>query len=354
MNTVVADRSPERKRSLLEALAAPLAGRVKLARQTDIDAARGMAIILVVLGHVVAREMPQGNAWYGVMKQLIYQFHMPLFMALTGITFALSLPRFADWRSLAAFSRRKVARLLVPYLVFGLLILAGKLIASRYMYVDNVPKGSLGADLAALLVQPNKSAAGFLWFIYILGLYFLVLPAALQLAGRRVWPLLLVALLALAVPWPQAFLLHEAFYYLPFFLAGMLLWICREHWEHIGRAATAAWLVVFGVAVALSIPLALPKWFVGALSVPAVLGLAQHLPRATRLWLGWIGGLSLSIYLLNTLAIGIVKALMLQVAPWDGPNFLVYFPLLLLAGVGVPILVKQFVGRRLPRLNAYI
>jgi fucose 4-O-acetylase-like acetyltransferase len=353
MNTVIAQRVPSR-RSLLDVLSGPLAGRVKVARQYDIDAARGLAIILVVIGHVVARGLPQDNDWYAVLKELIYRFHMPLFMVLTGITFALSLPAFDSWRSIAAFSRRKLGRLVVPYLFFGLLILAGKLIASRFMYVDNVPSGSLAEDLLALVVRPADSAAGFLWFIYALGLYFLALPAALQLARRRPLWLMLLALVCLAVPWPPVFLLDVAFSYLPYFIGGMLLWVCRDRWQHIGAPMAAVWLLVFAAALAFAIPLGVSKWAIGALSVPAVLGLAQHLLQRTQRGLATIGQLSLSIYLMNTLAIGIVKALMLKVMPWDGTNFLIFFPLLALAGVGLPIVVKQIVGRRLPRLDRYV
>jgi fucose 4-O-acetylase-like acetyltransferase len=353
MNTVIAQPAPSR-RSLFDMLSGPLAGRVRVDRQYDIDAARGLAIILVVIGHVVARGMPLDNDWYAVLKELIYRFHMPLFMALTGITFALALPGFDSWRAVAAFSRRKLKRLVVPYLFFGLLILAGKLIASRYMYVDNVPRGSLADDLLALIVRPADSAAGFLWFIYVLGLYFLALPAALQLLGRRPLWLMLLALLGLAVPWPRTFLLDVAFSYLPFFIGGMLLWMCRDRWQHMGGAMAATWMVLFAAALAFAIPLGVSKWAIGALSVPAVLGLAQHLPQRTRHGLAIIGQLSLSIYLMNTLAIGIVKALMLRSMPWDGANFLVFFPLLALAGVALPIVVKRIVGRRLPKLDRYV
>lgn len=325
-----------------------------MARQLDIDAARGIAIILVVIGHVVAREMPLDNAWYAVLKDVIYRFHMPLFMVLTGITFALSLPELGDWRSVAAYSQRKVGRLIVPYLFFGLLILAGKLLASHVVHVDNVPRGSLAEDVLALLVQPNRSAAGFLWFIYVLGLYFLALPAALRLVGRRPLPLFVLALAALLVPWPHVFLLDVAFEYLPFFLAGMLLWLCRDRWVHIAIVPAALWGVVFVAALAAALPLDASKWVVGALSVPAVLALAQYLPDEMRRALARIGQLSLSIYLMNTLAIGIAKALMLEILPWDGINFLLFFPVLALAGVGAPIAVKRLVSRRLPALDRYV
>src|SRR5213075_2870897 len=57
---------------LAEIPAARPASRVQF-----LDAARGLAIVLVVIGHVVARGLPEGNDWYGYLKEMIYGFHMP-------------------------------------------------------------------------------------------------------------------------------------------------------------------------------------------------------------------------------------------------------------------------------------
>lgn len=339
--------------SLIERVLGALPDRQKVARQADIDAVRGIAIVLVVIGHVVSRDVPQGNDWYFVLKALIYRFHMPLFMTLAGISFALALPRFASWREVARYSRQKLARLAVPYLAFGLLILFGKLLAARFVHVDNPPAGSI-ADVLALVLRPNSSAAGFLWFIYVLGLYFIVLPAFLQLVGRRVIVLFLVSLAAQWVSWPDVLLLKEFFEYLPFFTGGMLLWICRDNWSPVPLGITLLSIAAFALALAFSLAMGLPKWLVGALSVPAFLSLAQRLPMAAQLGLGWVGRLSMSIYLMNTLAIGIAKAALLKVMPWEGLNFLLFFPVLAVAGVAAPIMVKQWAARRLPRVDRYL
>jgi fucose 4-O-acetylase-like acetyltransferase len=338
---------------LLTALSARLPGRIRIERQHDIDAVRGVAIVLVVMGHVVARDSPQGNEWYDVLKWLIYSFHMPLFMVLSGISFALSLPEFASWPSIAAFGRQRVSRLLVAYLFFGLLVIAGKLVAVHFAHVDNLPHGDVD-DVLALVLHPMTSSASFVWFIYVLGLYYLTVPAFLQLTGRRPIVLFVVALMCQWVEWPDDFLLSQAFYYLPFFAAGMVLWMVRERWRRLGAASIAFFVLAFAVALALTIPCHLPKWLTGALSVPALLGLAQCLPQAWLLVLGRLGRLSLSIYLMNTLMIGVAKAVMLKFFSWDGPNFLIYFPVLLFAGVACPIAVKRLTQRHFKRIDAYI
>lgn len=334
-------------------LVGALPPRSRGARQIDLDAARGMAILLVVVGHVVAGAVPQGNDWYFVLKVLVYRFHMPLFMTLAGTSFALALPAFRDWGSIATYGRDKLARLIVPYLFFGLLILIGKSIAADFMQVDNRPTGSID-DVVALIQHPSSSAAGFLWFIYVLGLYFLTIPALLQLTGRRPIYLFITALAAQTVAWPTAFLCKEYFEYLPFFSGGMLLWLYRDRWAALSESAMISAALVFAAILALTIPLALPKWVVGAFSVPAILGLAQWIRPTFQRGLGWLGQLSMSIYLMNTLAIGIVKATMLKIVPWDGMNFLIYFPILTVAGLALPISVKRLTARRFPRVDRYL
>lgn len=179
-------------------------------RLFDLDAARGLAIILVVVGHIVARgDVPSGNEWYAVLQKLIYRFHMPLFMVLAGITFALSLPPLSTWRKVAEFSARRIARLLVPYVILGVVVLVGKLVSGRVLHVDNPPAGSVD-DVLRILLRPASSVAGFLWFIYVLALYLLFVPALFRIIGRRPVPLFLAGLAIAWLPMPKLFMLDEA------------------------------------------------------------------------------------------------------------------------------------------------
>ncbi len=323
------------------------------ARLSDVDAARGLAIFLVVVGHVVARETPAGNEWYAQLKETIYLFHMPLFMVLTGITFALSLPRFQAWSAVARFALQRVERLLVPYVAFGLLVLAGKWAVSHFLHVDNMPEGST-ADLVRLLLFPASSVAGFLWFIYVLSIYLLLVPALFQIFGRRPMLLLILGVALQFAAWPQLFMLDRAVEYQPFFALGMLLWIYRGAWARVRPGLLWSSSVLFAALLAMSLWIELPKWLVGVASVPAVLAWMQSLPAAPQRWLAVLGRASLAIYLMNTIAIGLTKGVMLKLLPWDGVNFLLYFPLLTAAGIAAPILVLQLVTRYCPGCARYL
>lgn len=69
-----------------------------------IDIAKGIAIILVIVGHTVPNPSP--------LRHAVFSFHMPVFFFLAGYTF-----RPKPWRELLSGS---VPRLLVPYLVLAL------------------------------------------------------------------------------------------------------------------------------------------------------------------------------------------------------------------------------------------
>lgn len=340
---------------LLAKLIGPLPPRVPLGRQLDIDAARGIAILLVVVGHVVSAHgaMPADNNWYVVLRTLIYRFHMPLFMFLTGTSFALSLPHFDGYRSIFRYSIDRFIRLFVPYVLFGSIILLGKLIAAHFIYVDNKPEGSFN-DLILLIVNPGESAVGFLWFIYVLGLYFLVIPLLLQLTWRRPIILFLVATAAQAIDWPDVFMLSTAFRNLPFFIGGMLLWLFRTQWKKINLGAAFISVTIFSAGLIISQPLGLSTWFIGMLSVPAVLSISQYIPNRLQVQLVLFGQLSLSIYLMSSVSMGIVKALLLIILPWDSWYFIIYFSMMMISGITAPIVFKKFLGRHFPTLNRFV
>lgn len=76
------------------------------ARVLTIDVARGIGILLVVLGHnALFRESSHG------LYEAIYLFHMPLFFFVSGVTFKLTLP--------GETLRKRARALLVPYFMMG-------------------------------------------------------------------------------------------------------------------------------------------------------------------------------------------------------------------------------------------
>jgi peptidoglycan/LPS O-acetylase OafA/YrhL len=107
----------------------------------------------------------------------------------------------------------------------------------------------------------------------------------------------------------------------------------------------AAVLLVGAVCLSLGAP---PQWgavaflICGLLSMPALHGLVRTRPLDRSRLLMTLGLYSFVIYLLNTPFIGLAKGVMLRVMPWDGANFLLFAPLLLAAGIVLPVALKKY------------
>lgn len=84
-------------------------------RKRYVDYLKGIAIILVVLGHI--------NSYNGFVKAWIYSFHMPLFFVATGIT-TKSRTQISG-NVLSNYFCKKVKTILVPYFLWGLIYAGG-------------------------------------------------------------------------------------------------------------------------------------------------------------------------------------------------------------------------------------
>lgn len=329
-------------------------------RLDDIDRAKGLAIFLVVLGHIVARTPPVGNEWYVVLKETIYQFHMPLFMFLCGLVMGYGLVLPKSWTEYRQWVARKFVRLFPAYMLFGVLILAGKIHAARFLAVDNEPP-SFFAGLADLLLHPTASSAASLWFIYVLFVFYVLVPPLLKLVGNRPWALVLLGLAVHFLPrsiWLEQGRVAEFSVYVFLGVAAAYRYDDYVAWVDRRRGVSVplfvAGLVLFAAAFVMTgepndVPwMRVAKLMLGLAAIPAVHACVRSTRWGQGRWLAVMGQYTFAIYLMNTIAIGMVKGLMLRVIPWDGLYFLIYAPVLLASGVLLCIAFKRWVLARMP------
>jgi len=325
-------------------------------RLYDVDRAKGFAIILVVFGHLAAREPAAGNDWYVVLKAVIYSFHMPFFMYLAGVVFAHGNAR-ASQSAYWSYLRRRAERLLVPFVLFGLVILIGKLAARHVVHVDNVPDGFLDG-LISLVWDTARSPATSVWFIFVLFVYCMITPVLLRVSRSWVWPLLVLGavahIAAITTTIPDHFYFDRILQHYLFFAIGLLVGgRLPQAMAVIDRTFpwTAALFAVVLALLAYQIGDAIGLTLSSLLSIPALHGLIRRAPLISSRVLLSIGGCSFAIYLLNTIFIGLAKGALLKLMPWDGLNFLLFAPVLMAAGLFGPMLTKQLVFRRIPVLD---
>ncbi|MCB5183697.1 acyltransferase [Methylobacillus gramineus] len=322
-------------------------------RLSELDRAKGLAILLVVIGHVVARQPPAGNEWYEIGKYLIYYFHMPFFMFLSGFIIEYTYKPLVGFSQFSSYVKSKFLRLMPAFLIMAILIYLGKLIASHFIQVDNLQ----GRDVSALLdilLYPAQSSASSLWYIYVLFLFYLIFPVIHWLIQRKViW--MVVGLCAFIVQdeLTHLFMLNRVAEFLLFIMVGA--WVARNYETFSNHNYRYGWLwaLIFVIALVASEYLLLPKLILGLLSIPALMFFVSAQYVKDSAILTQLGKYVFVIYLLNTIVIGLVKGVGLKFVSWDGINFIPYFIVLMLAGLYVPILIKQFLFSKSPLLDKY-
>lgn len=318
-------------------------------RLFDIDAAKGLAILLVVFGHIVMRDQPQGNEWYQYTRDAIYTFHMPFFMYLSGLIMFYSGAAFTTPEKYRSFIKKRAIRFLLPFFGMGLIIYFGKVAASKVMHVDN---NSLGVvdGLTSLFWTTHTSPATSLWYIFVMFFYCLIIPPLLWVTKGRYWPIVLLSVIIYCIPLPKYIYMDKISHNFMFFMMGACATLSLDKF----RAFLDRWKFVFIPLFAASLLLIFVdmNWLLrmaiaGTLSIFALHGLIRMPQFMYSKTLLFFGKYSFVIYLFNTIMIGLSKGVMLHILPWDGINFLLFVPILFAAGAIGPILIKLIIFRRI-------
>lgn len=252
--------------------------------------------------------------------------------------------------------RARAQRLLVPFFGLGLLVVAGKLVFSRLIYVDHVPPG-LCSGLLDLVWHTGQSPALSIWYLFVL--FVLNCGGMLVLAGKasRLWGLLAAAMLLYAVRLPDYCYLDRIGGFALFFVLGAWAGTAGGAWEAALRRHWKPALSLFCVGLGGEVwlgaywPPKLTLLVFGALAMPALHGAVKFSRLASSRILLFLGRYSFSIYLLNTIFIGATKGILLRFFSWDGENFLPFSAALLAAGILGPIAAKMTLRRYVPALD---
>ena len=86
-----------------------------------LDTARGIGILLVVLGHSVTTSIRMDSNVALNLYNAIYLFHMPLLFFISGYAFSISYDRYLEVDA-GDYLLKKVKKLLVPYISYSFLI----------------------------------------------------------------------------------------------------------------------------------------------------------------------------------------------------------------------------------------
>lgn len=137
---------------------------------------RAIGIFLVVLGHSFPYIDEININLYKYVHSLIYSFHMPLFILISGI-FAHKTLYIKSLKGYTKFISIKFKRLMIPYFLISALTIPIKLILNKFSERPIV----LSEIIKDILLYPWNNPIIFFWFIYVLFLIFLFTPILVKL-----------------------------------------------------------------------------------------------------------------------------------------------------------------------------
>lgn len=312
-----------------------------------LDYAKGIGIVLVVIGHVVRGLMNASLIAnvrpYEVVDTFIYAFHMPLFFFLSGLLLHRALQK-----DLPTILVRKAKTVLYPYLIWSLL--QGGIAVALSKYVNN---SYTFRDLLLIPIIPIEQ----FWFLYALFGITAIFAVATKL-GLKSKALLIISLTIyvlfpyLNVPsWTLAIVLRNSVYVaLGLCLSAMGGFTKLNQWASNANALTltgvflASSFVVYQAAMlgkAVSPFLVLAPALIGIVLTLCLAFLMSRINIFTEL--EKFGRLSLEIFLAHTLASASCRIFLDKILGIDALSL--HLILGIAAGIYVPILLKLVADR---------
>ena len=327
-----------------------------------LDRAKGIGILLVVMGHaaggLIDFQAIAPTPWLMRLFFAIYTFHMPLFFFLSALLVDRRVRRDG-----AGFARAMLRRLVYPYFLWSVIQLTIIFLAATLV---NTPLDAYWRNVAAIPYAPVSQ----FWFLYALAILQVVSLLLLPILSRALFLGVMIAfwLAGWVVPMPLP--LGQAAQYALYFGLGVAcgpqvgaLVARLRGWPGVAIAAlfllallVAAELklapVLHGVvagarpnaaavaSVAWRIDIA-PVALLGALTVFILASSATHAPGRA---LGALGRASMTIYLTHVILIAGSRILIARAAGPIDP--LALLPILTAIGIGGPFAVRE-IARRL-------
>lgn len=307
-------------------------------RQDWVDAAKGFAIVAVVVGHswrgLHARGLVPPEL-FAEIDQRLYAFHMPIFFALSGLFFARSLANASP----LAFVTGRLTRLIWPMVLWLYVFLAFKAVAGA--------RANTPVTWSDLLVWPipGQLHLWFLWALFLLHMVFLASRPLIRDGRYSAWSLVFFVLAALVValsPKPSEIerWFGDAMRNAPFFVLGLAL-AQSDVLARIGGGLRIGAALIF-VAVLVAWP---PEtnWLqlAGSLALTfcaltVLSGIGREATSWPARWLVTLGVASMAIYLMHTIFSAALREALLVLGHRD---LLLHLVPSVLVGILAPLIV---------------
>lgn len=215
----------------------------------EIDVLKGIAIVMVILGHAVIRYPINLHEveWTKAIYDWVETMHMPLFFLVSGFCYSYK----GNYR---AFINKKIWRILIPYAIFNLIDCVPRALLGIFV---NRPR-TIGESIKSMLLY-----GGEYWFLYVLMIIFMVFPLIEKKAKNKFGLILLVVVscvLKFIPNLPDCFLVWRIAYHFFYFVVGYVLkrffdiekandWVQRNKLLSVGGMAAIICIQIFFIPI---------------------------------------------------------------------------------------------------------
>lgn len=314
-------------------------------KDLSIETLRGLAIILVVMGHVIGSDIDGGmkveeNSFLRHLYFTFQYLRMPLFTVISGWVYAL---RPAQSNNLGDFIIKKARRILLPLIFVG---------GTYYIIQSLIPGTNFSyelKDIWQILIFPYT----FYWYLQALFIVFVIVAIIdskalantftkwLILFGLSI-VLLLVKNTLFPASVPNFFGFKMGIYLLPFFVIGVGIKRFKNYFDNKIFVWCCALILITGVIVQQLIWYGVIDY---KLSSSSGLGLLIGLTGViiclrihfTVRWLVWMGSYAYTIFLFHSFGTSGGRIILYKLGIFSTP--MVFFASLLL-GLFIPIIIE--------------
>jgi fucose 4-O-acetylase-like acetyltransferase len=319
----------------------------------EIAALSSFAILLVVFGHArISNNAVHNPGFYLSIREIIYSFHMHLFMFVSGYLFF-----YTNMHKKPAFKEilhKKIVRLLLPYLLLLSLVFIFRFLGSQLQPIQST-QTLQRFNYFLTLIHPDFMVIDYYWFLLALFVIFcfsILLLFVIKTESAIMYALLTGVLLTLHY-FPlnvRLFCLSRVSEFAVFFWFGGLFLLYENYMR---KPHSSLMILILSVLMVL-----MQNTDVAILSVPkAIAGillmyyLAIAYTKADCHFLKMVSGYTFQIYLLSWF---FHKGAEVVAHRFFGYGFYIVFPISFLGGLIGPIMIAKLIQRKYPRIGPAI
>lgn len=193
-------------------------------RLIAIDNLRGIAMLLVLIGHSIQFSNGQeflanGDFYENLPFRIIYGFHMPVFMAISGFLFVKSV----EYRSARAIIWGRITGILMPIFVWGTI---------EWCYRTLVIRAVISTTTIGLVKGWTSYCMHNLWFLWAIFYSSIIVVVVEKFTKQKVLIYSLAGICMLFTP--DTFGFGNFKYMYPFFILPFILRFKLMEWDFLG------------------------------------------------------------------------------------------------------------------------